>query len=453
MDSDFFGSEIFTYLGVPQQPKAKKMHITKSSDKITPFGGLNFCLEHFRDSGLSELIDRELGPRGQMAAFSYSDIVSNLMSVLFTGGDCAEDLAEHLREPLIRTRGLSVCSPDTLLRGVKQLACDSEELTHPTSGVTHTFNINEPLNDLMVAALRATGQLSTAGCYDLDYDNQVIATEKWDAARTYKKCTGYQPGIASIDGLPVYIEGRGGNSQASFAQHKTLSRMFECLNAHDVSIARFRADSASYQQDVVDLVQGHANRFYIRAKRSAEMLRQIGAIDQGDWTSVTLNWQPMDVAELADWRPFDGHISYRLIVSRIKRDDQQGDLFTRSAYTYRAILTNDRTRSPEAIVCFYNKRGASERVFDGMGNDFSWSRLPCSFLSENTAFMILTGIIANFYRYILGLYSQRIPWLKATYRLKKFIFRFISVPAKWIRSGRRNILKLYTDKNYELLLE
>jgi len=429
------------------------MHTTKSSDKITPFGGLNFCLESFRDCGLAGLIDRDLGPRGQAAEFSYSDIMANLMSLLFTGGDCAEDLSEHLREPLQRTRGLSVCSPDTLLRGVKQLACDSEQLTHPISGVKHTFNINEPLNELMVGALRATGQLSASGWYDLDYDNQVIATEKWDATRTYKKCKGYQPGIASIDGMPVYIEGRSGNSQATFAQDKTLGRMFERLSGHDVSIARFRADSASYQQDVVDLVQNHTNRFYIRAKRSAEMLRQIGAIDQANWTSVKLDWQPMDVAELADWRPFDGQTSYRLIVSRIKRDDREGDLFSESAYTYRVILTNDRTRSPEQVVRFYNRRGASERVFDVMGNDFSWSRLPCSFLSENTAFMILTAIIANFYRYILGLYSQRIPWLKATYRLKKFIFRFISVPAKWIRSGRRNILKLYTHKNYEVLLE
>lgn len=410
-------------------------------------------MESFHRSGLAGLIDRHLGPRVQTVGFSYSDIVGNLMSLLFTGGDCAEDLAVHLREPLYRTRGLSVCSPDTLLRGVKQLACDSEQLIHPTSGVKHTFNINEPLNELMIKALRTTGQLSNRGCYILDYDNQVIETEKWDAARTYKKCKGYQPGIASIDDMPVYIEGRNGNSQASFAQDKTLSRMFERLSANDVRISCYRADSASYQQEVVDLVQGHTNRFYIRAKRSAKMLRQIGAIDQSDWTSITLNWQAMDVAELADWQPFDGETSYRLIVSRIKRDDQQGDLFSGSDYTYRAILTNDRTRSPQEIVSFYNRRGASERIFDQMNNDFGWSRLPCSFLSENTAFMILTGIIANFYRYILGLYSQRLGWLEATYRLKKFIFRFISVPAKWIKTGRRHVLKLYTEKVYRPLLE
>lgn len=101
------------------------------------------------------------------------------------------------------------------------------------------------------------------------------------------------------------------------------------------------------------------------------MLRQIGAIDQENWTSATLEWQPMDVAELIDWRPFDGETSYRLIVSRIKRDDQQGDLFSGSDYTYRVVLTNDRSRSSKQIVSFYNKRGASELVFDMMSNDFS----------------------------------------------------------------------------------
>ena len=35
------------------------MPTTKSSDKITPFGGLNYCLESFHDSGLAGLIDRD----------------------------------------------------------------------------------------------------------------------------------------------------------------------------------------------------------------------------------------------------------------------------------------------------------------------------------------------------------------------------------------------------------
>jgi hypothetical protein len=428
------------------------MHTTKSAEKITPFGGLNFCLKSFHDSGLAGLIDRHLGPRVQTVGFSYSDIIANQLAVFFAGGDCAEDINEHLRGPASPIKGLSVCSADTLLRGVKQLACDSQELVHPTSGVTHTFNINESLNDLMVKALRLTGQLSSGASYDLDYDNQVIPTEKWDAATTYKKYYGYQPGIASIDNMPVYIEGRNGNSQATFEQAATLGRMFTRLKANQVSIGRFRADSGSYLKDTVEVVEANTERFYIRARRSAEMDRQIGQVPDEAWSSIRLGWQKMDVTEIR-WTPFGGESTYRLIVSRIKRSDNQGDLFSGGAYTWRAILTNDHKSTPKQIVAFYNKRGGSERTFDVMNNDFGWSKLPCSFLSENTAYMILTAIIANFYRYLISLYSESIPWLKATWRLKKFIFRFITVPAKWIRSGRQNILKLYTHKDYQLLLE
>lgn len=450
MYSDFLGSDYFTYLGETTQPKVKRMHITKSAEKITPFGGFNFCLDSFQQSGLVRLIDRHLGKRVNTVGFSYSDIMANLLAIFFNGGDCAEDINEHLGGHLDQMPGIAVCSADTILRSIKELGCESTQVINPDSGVSHTFNINDPLNDLMIKALRTTRQLTSQTSYDLDYDNQVIPNQKWDAARTYKHCYGYQPGIASIDNMPVYIEGRGGNSQAKYAQEQTLSRAFSRLEDHQITIGRFRADSASYQQDVVEVVAANTDRFYIRAKRSAGMLRQIGALPGDAWKSIKLGIRNMDVAELTDFRPFDGSTAWRLIVSRIKRADDQADIFSGQAYTWRAILTNDRESSPEAIVAFYNKRGDS---VDVMGNDFGWSRLPCSFLSENTAFMILTAIIAGSYRYLIGLYSESIRWLKPTFRLKKFIFRFISVPAKWIRSGRRNILKLYTTKDYSPLLE
>lgn len=429
------------------------MHITKSAEKITPFGGFNFCLNSFHQSGLAGLIDRHLGDRAGPTGFSYSDIMANLMGVFFAGGDCAEDLAEHLSGPLGQVRGMAVCSPDTLLRGVKELGCDSAELVNPHSGVAHQFNINGTLNDLMVKALRTTGQLIPGNPYDLDYDNQVIATKKWDARKTYKTGYGYQPGVASIDNMPVYIEGRNGNSQAKYKQEETLQRAFTHLTNNQVTIDRFRADSASYQKKVVPVVGANCQRFYIRAKRSAGMDQQIANIADDEWKQVTLGGQKMEVADLEQYRPFGGPAAYRLVVSRIPRKDRQTDVFSGQSYTWRAILTNDIGTPAEDVVAFYNQRGASERLFDVMGNDFGWSKLPCSFLSENTAFMILTAIIAGFYRYIIGTYSERICWLQATFRLKKFIFRFISVPAKWIKTGRRYVLKLYTTKDYRPVLE
>jgi|SRR5690625_1782238 len=182
------------------------MHITKSAEKITPFGGINFCFNSYHQSGLAGLVDRQLGDRGGPTGFSYSEIIGNLMGVFFAGGDCAEDLAEHLAGPLSGVKGMTPCSPDTLLRGIKELSCPSEVLVNPDSGVTHQFNINPTLNELMLRALRQTGQLEPGTPYTLDYDNQVIPTEKWDAATTYKKCKGYQPAIACIDNMATRLK-------------------------------------------------------------------------------------------------------------------------------------------------------------------------------------------------------------------------------------------------------
>lgn len=202
------------------------MKVTNSAQKITPFGGFNFVFRSFKASGLADLIDNQLGMRAKNSGFSYSDIFINHLAVYFNGGDCTEDLNDHLRDHLKNVRGMHVCSADTVLRGIKELATETLFMKNKLSGVNHEFNLNPNLNKLLVNALIHTGQLKKNKPYVLDYDNQVQPTEKYDSEMTYKKTSGYQPGIASIDNLPVYIEGRNGNSPAKYLQDETLERSF-----------------------------------------------------------------------------------------------------------------------------------------------------------------------------------------------------------------------------------
>ena len=44
--------------------------------------------------------------------------------------------------------------------------------------------------------------------YDVDFDNQFIETEKYDAKPTYKKFLGYRPGVYVIGDMMVSIENR-----------------------------------------------------------------------------------------------------------------------------------------------------------------------------------------------------------------------------------------------------
>lgn len=427
------------------------MKITQSNENITPFGGFNFCHELLRKSGIPSLIDSNLGKRVRYTGFDYSDILTNHFAIFLNGGDCTEDINEHLRSHLEKVRGLSVCSADTILRGIKELATPTKEY-ESSSGVKHEFNINIKLNKLLLKTTVKTGLLNKHTGYTLDYDNQVIATEKYDAKKTYKKCDGYQPGVASIGKLIVYVEGRNGNSQAKYQQTQTLQRTFSLLESDGIKIKRFRADSASYQKDVISLVTHKSQYFYIRAMRCADMEQQISRLPAEAWQKIRLGVQEMGVAEIKDYKPFGGDETYRLVVSRIKRKDKQTDLFTGSCYTYRAILTDDRQWDNTQIVSFYNQRGNAERTFDAMNNDFGWSKLPCSFLNENTSFMILTALYANLYQFILSVFSRKLSWVKENFRLKKFIFRFITVAAKWIKTGGQYVLKLYTPKDYSPLI-
>ena len=100
------------------------------------------------------------------------------------------------------------------------------------------------------------------------------------------------------------------------------------------------------------------------------------------------------------------------------------------------------------IITFYNERGASEKNFDIQNNDFGWSHLPFSFMAENMVFMMVTAMLKNLYLYLVRHISDKVKPLKKTSRLNAFILHFVSVPAKYVRTGKQNVLNLYTNKTY-----
>ena len=83
-------------------------------------------------------------------------------------------------------------------------------------------------------------------------------------------------------------------------------------------------------------------------------------------------------------------------------------------------------------------------------NGFGWARLPKSFMAENTVFLLLPALIRNFYKFLMDRIDAKAFGLKKSSRIKAFVFKFISVPAKWIRTARHYQLNIYTDnKSYQ----
>lgn len=425
------------------------MKVTYSQDSITPFGGIHFVYELLSSQGVGQLINQQLGLRAANSQYQYSDLIYGLLSIFFCGGDCAEDIEEHLGLYL-NTSHFQVSSPDSLLRLQKELASQPTHYISPRD-VDHQFNWNGPLARLNLKMLTRLGQLNTSQAYTLDYDNVVLATQKADARRTYRNHYGYQPGVGMIGDKIVYVENRNGNSEPMYRQYRTLRRMFGLLKAQGIQIQRFRADSGSYVGAVVDWVSRQCESIYIKARLNASVRSRIRQMT--DWQQDPKGIERGSIS----FTPFkrsrnrwssDSPQTFRLVVERYPDPDGQGNLFTEDAYSYQAILTSDWETAEAEVFRFYRQRGSREREFDILKNDFGWRRMPFSRIHQNTVYLFVTAMIRNLYGFVISQFSGQLGYLNKRFRIKKFIFRFITVPAKWIRTARQWWLKLYTAKCY-----
>ena len=419
------------------------------NDRINSFGGIFFIIDQLRLSGLAALIDKILGTKGINTKYSHSNVVENLTSVFVSGGEVLEDVNFFRQEAFKANPDYRFCSADTIARDLKKLAVENTGFQVVESGKTYQFNINDRLNNLLLKGLLQLGMVDKKQPVVFDYDNQFIETEKYDATYSYKKAFGYFPGIAQINLHPFYIENRDGNANVKFEQAETMERAFAHLKANGIKVDKARMDCGSYSQEVVEVTCCNCNTFYIRAMNCQSLEKRIDGIREEEWQETEINHQVCGLASLP-FTAFFAERGYRLVVQRTLVEDKQSTLF--NSYVYRCILTNDWESNEREVVEFYNQRGTSERTFDMLNNDFGWKHLPFSFMKENTVFMTLTALIRNFYVWLVGKIAANMAFgLEATSRVKKFVFRFVQVPFRWVFRSRQWHLLLYTCRPYDKL--
>jgi len=416
---------------------------------ISSFGGMNFVLKHLDQTGLNTFYNRSLPALSKQSHYQWSDIMNSVLSVYLCGGDCIEDLSTHLKPHFTNNPFMEMSSPDTVLRRLSGLAEDNKTCVPKRGMVEHTYNTNSSMEQLMVSLLKTLGVFD-ANEITLDYDNTIIFNEKSDSKMTYKRNPGYQPGVCTLNEEHVlYIENRNGNSDAKSFQKDTLERLFTVLEKNDIKKAdHFRADAASYQYEIVRLLDKQVNNFYIGC-RNSYIEKYFSKITGWEETYDSLG-NKIEVGEI-NIIPFERQAQeegveakpYRLVVKRKLKKDGQYDVFTQDAYEYRAILTNNDSYSAIEVALFYNQRGNMEKQFDILKNDFGWNKMPFSKLNQNTVFLYVTAICRNIYNHIIGFFSRKVKGLRSTFRVKKFLFRFILLPAKWVQRSRQLQLNIY----------
>lgn len=426
------------------------MKILKSS-YISPFGGINFIVKELDRLDIGGLLKKNLPELPKQSKFDWRELLFSYWSVFFCGGDCAEDLSGNLKSTLGNIPHLKCPSPDRVLNRLKELTEGDCFYTTPRGRKIHHFSFNSKLVDLNLKILKKLDVFNEQNL-TLDYDNTICFSKKKDATSTYLHKTGYNPGVGLIGSNIVYLENRNGNSPAQVLQDETLQRIFDHLEKNQIKIDKFRADSASYGFPVLLLLEQKVNKFYIRARMSSALSAAIEMIEE--WKEVKSSNEILYRGEII-FTPFlrasrdfknKGPLKpKRLIVTKTKRKDGQINMFTNEDSLYACIVTNDMELTPDQIVHFYNQRGKAEKEFDILKNDFGWRKLPFSELGQNLVYLIVMAICRNLYNHIIKSFSPRIKGLKPTDRIKKFIFRFICVPAKWVKTARTWKLRIYGE--------
>lgn len=408
---------------------------------ISPFGGISLIHKQLLSQNIVNFIDNQLGQRVKTVGYHYSELILSRIYTSFCGGNATEDVNYIRENTLSHLKDIRIPSADTILRGDNELSVESY-LLDDDSSKEHLVNVNSKMNRFLLASAIKFKQVNPDSTnLVLDFDHQFIAANKYDAAYSYKKQKGYFPGIATINNIPVYIEGRNGNCSVKTAQLQTHQRIFKLLKSQQVNLPkRVRMDCGSYIKEVTDFYQQEGVDFFIRANNAAVLIQR--AVKQTDWKHCAINYQDYEVTSF-DYQ-FGKHI-HRIIAYRYANKTGQASLLSNDSKKYLFIITNNKQIPEKEAIEFYNKRGDSERVFDIQNNDFNWNAMPHSFLHQNTVYLIIMAIAHIIYKWIVAIFANIVDGITRTSRLKKFIFRFVNTVAKFTKSARKNITHLATD--------
>jgi hypothetical protein len=285
--------------------------------------------------------------------------------------------------------------------------------------------------------------------YTLDFDHVVIATEKQDAKLSYKKIKGYHPNIAFIGRIPVHIENHNGNTPARYDQKGTLQRCFDNLDAHEIKIENFRADSASYQKEVIKLVSKRAKHFFIRIMDFEGIREHCATIES--WEKTEINYQLKEIGTTF-FAPFGEDQEYRIVVTRSLKKDGQIDLLTGNAYDYYGIITSNTTMSNKEVIEFYNLRGDAENSNRYLLNDFNLHHLPFPDMDTNTVFMYLMAFCSILFEWMKTiLVKNETEGIKLNMRVKAICFHYITVASVFIKHARQKIIQVFSNREYKIL--
>ena len=210
----------------------------------------------------------------------------------------------------------------------------------------------------------------------------------------------------------------------------------ECLDKVPPYVYRIRvrADSGFFDRQFIEPLDDKGIGYVIVAKMTSRIKSKLEGLRyrrfKKDWGAAEFHYTP--------WRWKKPH---RFIVIRRplpEKDSDQLTLFTMKRYVYQVFVTNLRMK-PENIWHFYRGRAVIEKNIRELKENFALAKIPTkNFLANQLYFYLLLFAynIVNWFKRIC------LPPIFRNITLETLRTDFLVIPARLVKSGHRNVLKL-----------
>jgi hypothetical protein len=443
---------------VPQGILPFKLIPDTETSITTSFAGLPLVVETMRALKLHCTADQVLHlKKRETGTYAESDYVKSFVSLFAAGGSCLDDFARLRADRGLKELGLSIPSPEAarfflyafhdedLVKGRPEKGTFIPPETAP---LKHLLKLQEKI----IEKTHDHPKIAT-----IDEDASVIESNKEEARPTYLDGKGYQPVInywAEQD-LILADEFRDGNVPAAYDPLSSLLRSMEML-PDTVTEVRYRADSASYNHDLMDTLRGGLTIrgrcikaiFAISADMTESLRAEIEKLPEPSWKPLRKVTDKGLIVGRKEWAevvfvPSKGSTKKDAVPDRylaIRVRPSQGYLFADgNAYRYYAVVTNNWTWDGERLLRWHREKcGTIEKVHDAIKNDLGAGVMPCGRFFANAAWLRLNCIA---YNVISVMKRKALPLTWITYRMKALRFFLIGVAGRIIRTGRQVFLR------------
>jgi hypothetical protein len=408
--------------------------IETTKERLTAHGGLAFMAEFNHGIGLRELTDQYVPVGGSNRGFDPSVMVDTVVLMLQGGGRSLEDLRELKNEEgLMKLMGYQeIPGSDTVGDWLRRMG-------DPKRGQLGLEGLDRVRDKINERILKKDGIKE----YTLDVDATEIMGEKAEALFTYNGNKGYMPMVGFLyeTSVCLYDEFREGNVAPAFGQEAFYLQCKQRM-PRGKKIASYRADSASYQAELLNQLEEDGVKYGITVDQDKAVKKVIALIHQREWKEPVVGCG-YELAETVHCMN-ETKKAFRLVVKREIR--RQGELFEvkGASYFYHAVATNwlEEEKKGEEVLKWHNQRGQAENFNKELKIGLGMERMPCGQTYANAVFFRI-GVIA--YNLFIGFKRLACPesWVKQT--IGTFRWKMVQVAGRIVKHAGEVVLKLMID--------